>query len=160
MATKKDDIKTTIEKRLIKIDGELDSLTAGSEEYSRSVKDISLLASASADLQKAEIQAEDNAAKREEQKRMNDKEIEFKETQLAIDSMRATNDKAYKTQQLKQDLLKIGLDSLMTGFAQIGYFGMTRRVMRHEYQISDGASLLPPNGVKRALDDMKPRKKF
>jgi len=160
MAKAKKDVRTIIEDRLIDIDSGLDEMKKGSEDYSRCVKDISMLARSVAELKKEEIQDEDNKAKRDEQKRMNDKELEFKEAQLVIDHQRMENEKANRSQQLKQDLLKIGLDSLTSGFAYVGYFGMTRRVMKHEYQISDGASLLPPSGVGRALDNIKPKKKF
>lgn len=159
MATKTD-IKKVVENRLVSIDAKLDQMIPGSEDYSRAVKDISLLASASAEIQKVAVMAEDNEAKREEQKRVNEEELKIKQTQLEIDATRAVNDKAFKAQQLKQDVLKLAVDSALTGFAQIGYFGMTRRVMRTEYALTDGSSSMPPSNLKRYLDDLKPKKKF
>lgn len=158
--TIENDIKKVIESRLMSIDMELENMTPGAEDFSRAVKDISLLASASAEIQKVSVMAEDNEAKREEQKRMNEKELEIKREQLEIEATRATNDRNFKAQQLKQDIWRLAVDSALQGFAQIGYFGMTRRVMSNEYRISDGSSVLPPNGVQRALDRMQPKKKF
>jgi len=156
----KQDIKNVVDNRLISIDRALADMTPGTEDFSRAVKDISLLASASAEIQKVAVQAEDNEAKREEQKRVNDEEIEIKKTQLLLDTKRANNEQDFKARQLKQDLMKIFVDSSLGAFAQIGYFGMTRRVMKTEYRLTEGSSVLPPNGVKRALDDLKPKKRF
>ena len=156
----KHDIKNVVDNRLITIDKALEDMTPGTEDFSRAVKDISLLASASAEIQKVAVQAEDNEAKREEQKRVNNEELQLKNQQLLLDAKRANNDIDFKSRQLKQDLVRILVDSSLGAFAQIGYFGMTRRVMRTEYHLTDGASVLPPNGVKRALDDLKPKKRF
>ena len=158
--SKQQDVKSVIESRLLAIDGELDDKKTGSEDYSRSIKDISLLARAIADLKKEEIQDEDNKAKREEQKRMNDMELEFKQTQITIDYERMQNEKAYKSQQLKQDLFKIGVESLLSAIGHGAYISFTGRAMNHEYQMSDGANLIPPNGMKRLIDEGKPKKKF
>lgn len=159
MATKTD-IKKIVENRLISTDTDLEKLKAGSDEHSKAVKDISLLAGAYAEIEKVRIQQEDNEARREEQKRMNDAELEFKETQLAIDAARAENDKIVKTKQLKNDILKICMDGAINGLAWIGYSSVARRAYRAEYIMSDGASSQLPNNVRKPIELLMPKKRF
>lgn len=158
---KQNDLKKVVENRVNSIDSHLDAMTPGSEQYSRLVGDMASLVRATAEVKKVEVMAEDNEAKLEEQKRMNDEELRLKESQLEVEAFRAKNEQSFKARQLKQDIMRLAVDSALTGFAQIGYFGMTRRVMNTEYKLTDGSSVLPPNGVNRALNDwLKPKKKF
>lgn len=153
------DVGEMIKARAKKVDDALDLMTPGSEGYSKCVDNLCSLAREVTELEKARIDAEDKEAKREEQQRMNDKEIEFKQTQLEIDATRAINEKEMKTQQFRLDVKKLVVASAIDACANIGYFSMAGRAMRHEYNLTGGASMQPPTGLVRMLDNFKPRRR-
>ena len=153
------DVGAMIIARAKKVDEALDLMTPGSEGYSKCVDNLCSLAREVTELEKARTDAEDKEEKRREQQRMNDNEIEFKQTQLEIDAARAINEKEYKSQQFKLDVKKLVVASMIDGFARIGYFGMAHRAINHEYNLTGGASVMPPTGINRMLDNFKPRLK-
>ena len=153
------DVGKMLEARAKKVDKALDSMTPGSAGYSAGVSDLCALARELTEREKARTDAEDKEEKRREQQRMNDNEIEFKQTQLEIDAARAMNEKEFKTQQFKLDLKKLVVASAIDACANIGYFSMAGRAMNHEYNLTGGASMQPPTGLVRMLDNFKPRRK-
>lgn len=153
------DVGKMLEERAKKVDKALDSMTPGSTGYSTSVGDLCALARELTELKKAEADAADKEEKRVEQQRMNDNEIEFKQTQLEIEAARAMNEKERGNRQTKTDLMKIGVQSAVDTFCAIGYFGMSNRAMNHEYNLTGGASVQPPTGLVRMLDNFKPRRR-
>lgn len=156
----KTDIKKIVENRLVSTDTDLEKLKAGSDEHSKAVKDISLLAGAYAEIEKVRIQQEDNEARREEQRRMNDEELDLKRKQLAVEVTKAENDKSNKERQLKNDILKICMDGAINGLAWIGYSSVARRAYKAEYMMSDGASSQLPNNVRKPIELLMPKKRF
>lgn len=156
MAAKKLDAKELVEQRLRTVDGNVDGLVPGSEEHSRAINDELKLVQAIAELEKNRITEEDNTAKREEQKRMNDEELANKANQTAIDVERLEMERKWKWNQCKMDIFNIVSDRLIRGFALGGRMAYTGRIMRNEYALTGGESLIPPNNLARSLDKIDP----
>ena len=157
---KKVDVGKMMEDRFTSIDANLSTLQLGSEEHSRAMKDYTLLAHELNERHKIDVQAEDNEAKRDEQKRVNDKELEFKETQLAIEVQKMTNEKEFKKKQNEINAMGVGANVVEWMLSWFGYGMLTTRVAKAEYAATDGASFIPPNNLQRALNDFRPKKRF
>ena len=149
------DPREVIAARILKMDDQIDDFPVGDDEQNGLVKNIGVLAKALSDLESGRIQEEDNIAKREEQQRINDKEIELKESQIKNDAERLELEKARRAQDLKLDLIHIVCQSALNATAQIGYFGMARRTAAHEYRVSDGSSITPPRDVVNANNKLE-----
>lgn len=158
--TTKKEIQAVMEERISNLDSALEGLKIGSEEYSRVIRDMSNLANSVSEMRKVTIQKEDNESKRDEQKRMNDYEMEYKENQLKIECARLDIERLHKERQNKLSIIDCIREGATSGLSWLGYALMANRSYKAEYLISDGASKQLPSNVNKTLLGMAPKKKF
>ena len=144
------DIRQVIEDRIRWLDDKIEDYPAEGKEVIMLTGSISKLAEAYNKVETVRLSAEDNEAKREETKRMNDAEIEFKEAQLENEAKRLEAESCDRMKKLKVDLLSVIANAALNATAQVGYFGMATRTANHEYRLTDGNSLTPPRDVLNA----------
>lgn len=151
MANKEVDVKDLVTKRIVKVDKALDSMVVGSKEHVMAVGDLKKLTDAWATIEDKRISEEDNVAKREEQKRVNDNEIEQKKFEAVMSNKRYEMEKEYKTNQNRITFGQVIAQSVISGVA-LGLQGtLTHRALIQEYGVSGGDSLLPPKNVSNEL---------
>ncbi len=144
-------VKDLVTKRIVKLDKALDTMSAGSKEHVMAVGDYKKLVDAYAALEDKRISEEDNVAKREEQKRVNDNDIEHKAFEDAMNMKRYELEKEYKSNQTKLDFGHLLVESVFSGLAWGTKTVMARRACIQEYGLSGGDSLLPPRNVTNEL---------
>lgn len=159
MATKQTDIKKLMEERIVSTNGELDKLKVGTDDFSKGARDLATIVRAFADLEKVRVQSEDDKERREEQKRMNDYEIEHKQAQIELDQVRAVNEREFRTNQTRITMGEVFMNAILGVGSQYLYNRAWHRSYQAEYQISDGASLQLPRSVDSSLKDLRPPKK-
>ena len=164
MATTKVDVKKILENRLAVMDDELQNLKPGSDEYSRLLNNICNVTEKLTSMKQAADTAEDNAAKREETKRVNDEELRIKNEELNIkqaqlenDTVRVFNEREAREKQMTGNFIIDGLRVLCAWAGMAAYEHRYHRVMGMEYAMSDGTSVTPPNNVQRILAEGKPK---
>lgn len=153
--TKEVDVKDLVTKRIVKIDKALDSMIVGSKEHVMAVGDLKKLADAWATIEDKRISEEDNVAKREEQKRLNDAEIEHKVFEDSMNVKRYEVEKEYKTNQNRITLGQVAAQSAISAVALGIQSTWMHRAFNQEYMISGGDSLLPPKSVSTELKAFK-----
>ena len=97
------------------------------------------------------IDEADKVEKREEQKRVNDNEIEHKAFEDAMNMKRYEMEKEFKTNQNRITFGQVVAQSVINGVALGLQTSLTHRAFRQEYLISNGDSLLPPKNVANEL---------
>lgn len=157
MAKTTDTIKE-LEGILMTMKEQLKTLTPGSEDYGRQIKGICELQHELTEHKKAVDLATKNEAERDEQKRMNEYEIYFKEKQVEIENTRTeTMMKAEKAKRC-DNLIINGLRLLFDGYREVKYEDRWQQAMAAEYGISEGASVIPVTSVTRILTEDKPKR--
>lgn len=151
------DTKKLLEERFVKINEDLDKLEPGSTSYDLLLRNLCEVQSKLTDIKKASDTAEDNELKREEQRRMNDEELKFKERQLEHEETRIVYDYESRKKQYRGNLI-IDLGRLaFAGLGEAAYAGRWKRAMDLEYHASDQTNVIPPNSIGRMLTERKPK---
>ena len=164
MATKKQDVASVLDEQLLEISAKMRTMTVGSDQHSKAARDLSLLLNSKANLEKVQITKEDNTARLEEQKRMNDEEISMNKNRYQMETERFEAEMERQNAQQKYGLIGLAIDFL--GRVVIPIAGMRNyskafvAAYEAEYALSEGSSKQPPNTVTRPLNDMKIRKPF
>lgn len=154
MATKEVDVKELVTKRIVKVDKALDSMVVGSKEHVLAVGDLKKLADAWSTMEEKRISEEDNVAKREEQKRMNDNEIEQKKFEAVMSQKRYEADMVYKTNQNRITLGQVAMQALINSVGLGAQIGMTKMACTQEYGLTNGESFTPPRNVANELNGL------
>ena len=154
---RKIDTKKILEELLVTMREELKSLTPGSAEYNNLLNNICSVSNELTKLKQATDQAEDNTEKREEQKRMNDEELKFKQAQLELDQVRAIHDKEMRSRQFRGNLIIDFGRLMLAGIGEAAYEHRWKRAMDCEYTLSDQTSVFPPASINRILTEKKPK---
>ena len=147
-----------LESILIIMKEQLSTLTPGSEDYGRQIRGICELQHELTEHKKAIDQAKHEEVKCEQLIRMNDKEIEFKDTQLGIEATRAMNEKEFRKHQLSGNLIVEAVKCFFGAYREVKYEARWQEVMKAEYGLSEGASLFPPSPVKSILTEDRPKR--
>ena len=138
------------------IDEEIDRTGEGSDEEKNCIDNLASIAGVLNANKQLEIDEEDKEAKREEQKRVNEFEMEIKKAQVVNESNRLEMDRESRKNQIKLDFARIGQESL-ANFARIMLWGrFTSVAMREEYGLNGTHTL--PIGIQRAIDRTPPKK--
>lgn len=151
------DTKKLLEERFVKINEDLDKLEPGSTSYDLLLRNLCAIQSELTDLKKATDTAEDNEIKREEQKRMNDEELKFKERQLEHEETRIVYDYEARKKQYRGNLIIDGLRLAFAGLGEAAYASRWKRAMDMEYNASDHTNVIPPSSINRLLTERKPK---
>lgn len=152
MATKKEvDVDKIVVDRLVKVDKALDSMAVGSDQFAKGIEALTKLSDAHATLEEKRIDEADKVEKREEQKRINDNDIEHKAFEDAMNMKRYEMEKEFKTNQNRITFGQVVAQSVINGVALGLQTSLTHRAFRQEYLISNGDSLLPPKNVANEL---------
>ena len=146
------DVEKLIVKRIKKIDDQIDDLPYGSEEHARMVDELLKMSQGYAQVKNSRITEEDNIAKREEQKRVNDQELKNKDYQMVMEADRLEAERQFKAQQLKLNLLNIAMNGILGFTGETGKFMYTHMAMKSEGYLSNGESFLPSRNVMSAID--------
>ena len=157
MAKSIDTVKE-LEAILIVMKDQLNKLEPGSEEYGRQIRGICELQHELTENKKAIEQAKHEEIKCEQLIRMNDKEIEFKDTQLGIEATRAMNEKEFRKHQLGGNLIVEAVKCFFGAYREVKYEARWQEAMKAEYGMSEGASLFPPSPVTRILTEDTPKR--
>lgn len=151
------DTKKILEERFVKINEDLDTLKPGTPEYDLLLRNLCAVQNELTNWKKATDTAEDNEIKREEQRRMNDEELKFKERQLEHEETRIVCDLEARKKQYRGNLI-IDLGRLaFAGIGEAAYASRWKRAMDMEYRASDQTNVLPPNSINRLLTERKPK---
>lgn len=154
---RKIDTEKLLKERFAKMDQHLDSLEPGSEEYGRLLHNLCEVQSELTQFKKAVDTAVDNEIKREEQRRMNDEELKYKERQLEHEETRIVYDYEIRKKQGRTNLF-IDLGRLaLAGIGEAAYEGRWKRAMDMEYNASDHTNVIPPSSINRLLTEKKPK---
>ena len=154
---RKIDTEKMLKERFAKIDQSLDSLEPGSTEYDLLLRNLCAVQSELTDLKKAADTATDNEIKREEQRRMNDEELKFKERQLEHEETRLVYDYKARNKQYRGNLIIDGIRCIFAVFGEVAYASRCKRVMDMEYHASDQTNVIPPASINRILAERKPK---
>ena len=144
------DVYDALIDRILSADDSVEGMTPGSKERVMEVTNIAKLVDAVQKLESVRIDEEDKIGKREEQKRMNDEELKFKAIQAQQEAERLDNEMYNRKKQRDLDILGICVNGVTNGLALFGQQYYTSRIMRHEYQISGGSSLIGPKDLMNA----------